>query len=88
MDIEFNKVFGFFLKHKGVLKSKFKKTDYGYRTYDNKWKLFERTSSISFMKPIRVYNGCDYDDEIEETRFQIIKSLEKISIEFLYTKII
>ncbi len=87
MDLEFNKIFGFFLKQKGII-AKFKKTDYGYRTYDNKWKLFKASASIMNIKPAKVYNGYDYDNGIEETKFQILQKVDKISIAFVYTKLI
>lgn len=85
-NIEFNRLFAFFLDKKGVV-PKFRKTKYGYRTFDNTWKLFEDTLSITHIKPAKVYNGYDYDDGLEETKYEIKKHLEKISIEFVYTKL-
>lgn len=84
---QLNKIFGFFLNKKGVI-PKFRKTEYGYRTYNNAWKLFKNTLSITHIKPTKVYNGCDYDNGIEETKYQILKRETSIDIVFLYTKII
>ncbi|MBW6487509.1 hypothetical protein [Sulfurimonas sp.] len=84
---QLNKIFGFFLNKKGVV-PKFRKTKYGYRTYNSAWKLFKNTLSIVYTKPTKIYNGCDYDNGTEETRYQIIKREASIDIVFLYTKII
>jgi hypothetical protein len=84
---QLNKIFGFFLNKKGV-NQKFRKTKYGYRTYDNTWKLFANTLSIIHTKPAKVYNGYDYDNGIEESKYQIIKREASIDIAFLYTKLI
>ena len=86
-DIEFNKLFGFFLNKKGIA-PKFKKTEYGYRTYNGAWKLFVNSLSITHIKPAKVYNGYDYDNGIEETKYEIIKKPHSIDVHFLYTKLI
>ena len=85
----YNRLFGFFLKEKGVENPKFKKTKFGYQTYGSKdiWRLFKKTNSITLCKPCRTYNGYDYDNSLEESKF-IIKLEETIKIAFLYTKII
>jgi len=86
-EIEFNKLFGFFLNKKGI-SPQFRKTDYSYRTFDGAWKLFKNSLSIIHVKPAKVYNGYDYDNGIEETKYEIIKKPHSIDVLFLYTKLI
>jgi hypothetical protein len=85
--IEFNKLFGFFLNKKGI-SPQFKKTDYGYRTFDGAWKLFKNSLSIIHTKSARVFNGYDYDNGIEETTYEIVKMPHSVDVHFLYTKLI
>jgi hypothetical protein len=85
--IEFNKLFGFFLTKKGI-SPQFRKTDYGYRTFDGAWKLFKNSLSIIHTKSARVYNGYDYDNGIEETKYEIVKMPHSVDVHFLYTKLI
>lgn len=87
MDLSFNKIFWFFLNKKGVA-PKFKKTENGYQTYDKKWNLSIEQMCITHLKPVKVFNGCDYDKCYEETRFSIVKKEESIDIVFLFTKLI
>lgn len=86
-EAQLNKIFGFFLNKKGVV-PKFRKTEYGYRTYDNAWKLYKNTLSIIHTKPAKVFNGYDYDKGIEESKYQILKRETSIDVVFLYTKLI
>ncbi|WP_294963349.1 hypothetical protein [Sulfurimonas sp.] len=85
-DIEFNKLFRFFLDKKGI-KKEFRKTNYGYRTYDNTWKLFTNSLSITFTKPVKVYNGYDYDNSYEETKYIIEQVPQSVNVHFVYKKI-
>ncbi len=84
---ELNKVFAFFLEKQGI-KPSFKKTNYGYRTYDNKWKLFEGSLSIIRSVPAKIYNGYDYDIGTEETKYQIVQKPDMISMMLVYKKLI
>ena len=86
-EINFNKLFGFFLNKKGIT-PKFKKTRYGYRTYDSRWKLFSKSLSITCMKSVKVYNGYDYDRSFEETKYKIEQVTNAINVYFVYRKII
>lgn len=82
-----NKVFAYFLTKIGV-EPKFRKTEYGYRTYNGAWKLFGDSLSIVHSKPAKVFNGYDYSSGIEESKWQIIKKERSIDIVFLYKKLI
>lgn len=84
--MEFNKIFAYFLKHSGI-EPKFRKTNYGYRTYDNKWKLYEGSLSIIRSVPAKVYNGYDYDHGIEETKYKIVQKPDMVSMIFEYKKV-
>ncbi|SMP89597.1 hypothetical protein SAMN06314019_11010 [Epsilonproteobacteria bacterium SCGC AD-311-C15] len=85
--IEFNKLFGFFLNKKG-LSPHFRKTNYGYRTFDNTWKLFINSLSIVHTIPAKVYNGYNYDNGIEETKYEIVKMPHSVDVHFIYKKLI
>lgn len=85
--IPFNKLFAFFLSKRGV-PTKFKKTEYGYKTYDNKWQLFTEKMSIVHLKPVKVFNGYDYDSGLEETKYAIIEKQSSIDVILLYVKTI
>ncbi len=50
--------------------------------------LFTNSMSIVHTKPARVYNGFDYDNGIEETKYEIIKMPHSVDVHFLYTKLI
>lgn len=83
-----NQVFAFFLKHKGVT-PKFRKTAFGYRTFNSMWKAFEDSMTITKLEPVKVYNGYDYDDSLEETKYRIVQdSMGHTDIHFIYKKII
>ncbi len=85
--MEMNKIFAFFLKKKGI-NPMMKRTAYGFRTYDGKWKLFIKSMSIMHTKRTKVYNGCDYDNAIEESKYQIVQREGAIDLVFTYTRII
>jgi hypothetical protein len=87
LDIPFNKLFGFFLKQKGV-SPRFRKIDAGYRTYDKSWILSILTMSITHLKPIRVWNGYEFEVKCEETRYVIKRKEKSLHVVFLYTKLI
>lgn len=87
-EMNLNNVFGYFLKQKGIQTPRFKKTKYGYKTYDGVWKLFSNSLSIVMIKPAKVYNGHDYDNGYEEQNYSIIPKEDKISIVFNYTRLI
>ena len=86
-EIPFNKLFGFFLNKKQIT-TKFRKTEYGFRTFNGAWKLFENSMSITHTKPAKVYNGYDYDNGLEESKYKIVKREKSIDVIFLYTKLI
>ena len=84
---EYNKIFGFFLNKKGI-KPKFRKTKYGYRTYDNLWKLFRDKDQIVRQKMVSVLCGREYEQKLEEQIYKIIKLPESISIRFVAERLI
>lgn len=86
-EIEFHRLFGFFLNKKGV-NPKFRKTKYGYRTYDGVWRLFTDSLSITRTQDVKVYNGYDYDNSYEETKYKIEQTIDLVThVHFLYKKI-
>lgn len=87
LDIPFNKLFGFFLKQKGA-SPRFRKIDTGYRTYDKTWILSIANMSITQLKPVKEWNGYEYEYRCEETRYSIRKKENSLDVVFLYTKLI
>lgn len=84
---ELNQIFDWFLKFKGV-KTNFRKTSYGYRTYDNKWKIFEQTNRIIHATFTSHYNGYDYDKAIQEVTYEFKQKEKEIEFNLLFTRII
>lgn len=85
--IEFNRLFGFFLNKKGIT-PKFRKTKYGYRTYDGVWRLFKNSLTITKTLNTKSYNGYDYDDAYEETKYRIEKTIDQVThVHFMYRKV-
>jgi len=83
-----NQVFAFFLSHKGIT-PKFRKTDYGYRTFNSMWKAFKESMTITKIETVKVYNGYDYDTSLEETKYRIEQCSDgQTHIHFLYRKVI
>lgn len=84
---DINQIFAWWLKFKGVL-PKFKKTSYGYRTYDNRWKIFEKTNRIIHTTSTSHYNGYDYDKAVEEAVYEFKQKQKEIEFNFLFTQVI
>jgi len=74
---EARKMFAYFLKEIGV-EVKFKKTDYGYRTYDNQWKIFINQKKIVRHRNIRVWETYEYVNKLEELSFMLSKETDCI----------
>ncbi len=87
--IKWNKLFAIFLTKNGISIPKFKKTDYGFRTYDNVWKLFKNTLQITKTTYEEIYNGYDYDKQLSESKYQVVirDDLSGVDIRFVSKKI-
>lgn len=86
-DDEYNKVFGFFLNKKGIT-SKFRKTAYGYRTYNNIWKLFKSKDQIVSHKAVSIYCNGEYESRLEERIYKIVRLPKSIDISFIAERLI
>lgn len=86
-DDEYNKIFGFFLNKKGI-KPQFRKTEYGYRTYNNVWKLFKDKDQIVRQKMVSVLCGREYEQRLEERIYKIVKLPKSIDVNFLAERLI
>ena len=84
--VQVNKVFGYFLKKVGVF-SKFRKTKYGYSTFDGVWRLFLDTLTITQTKSIKQFNGYDYDTRSEESKYMIVNDDGVIKVKFILRKV-
>ena len=84
--VQVHKVFGYFLKKVGVF-SKFRKTKYGYSTFDRVWRLFLDTLTITQTKSIKLFNGYDYDTRSEESKYMIVNDDGVIKIKFVLRKV-
>jgi len=87
--IETRKLFGYFLsQQKNLVQSKFRKTDVGYRTYDNTWKIFPQLFQIT--KTIKEKISCGYNDYCVITKeyiYQIVKNDEgRVQVRFSHMK--
>ncbi len=83
--MELNKLFGLFLKHMGV-SQKFKKAEYGYRTYDNAYKIFKESMTITYIRHVVTFVHGEYEKAIEESKWQITNKETGVSIDLVYTK--
>ncbi len=78
-----NKVFAFFLKENNI-QTKMKKEKYGYRTLDNKWKIFENSLTIIEERKGSWFNGHEYEDAVDIITYKI-ELLEK-TLRIVYLK--
>lgn len=85
--IEFNKLMAFFLEKQGINK-KFRSCNYGYRTYDNSWKLFKERLQIVHHKNVKSFMHGEYVNMLEETVFSIIQSAKSVKVSLVYKKLI
>ncbi|HJE03611.1 MAG TPA: hypothetical protein K8U92_07000 [Aliarcobacter thereius] len=81
-----NKVFAYFLNKIGET-TKFRKTKYGYMTFDGVWRYFVDNSTITRTKSIKEFNGYDYDSKIEESKYMVINNEGAIKIQFALSKV-
>ncbi len=44
--------------------------------------------SIVHTIPAKVYNGYNYDNGIEETKYEIVKMPHSVDVHFIYKKLI
>jgi len=86
-DNEYNKIFAFFLSKKGIV-PKFRKTDFGYRTYNSVWKLFKNKDQIVSHKAIPIYNNGEYESRLEERIYKIVRLPNSIDINFVAERLI
>lgn len=84
---EFHKLMAYFLKEKNIHK-KFRRTDYGYRTYDNTWKLFEDKLRIAHHKTVRCFEHGEYVDKLEETLYSIKEVPGFVKVDFVSRRLI
>jgi len=70
---EARKLFAFFLGKIGV-EVKFRKTDYGYRTYDSKYKIFIEKNRIVRHRNVRIWKVFEYRYMLEELVFEIVRT--------------
>lgn len=92
-DEEYRKFFGFFIKANNIMKNpKFKKTDYGFRTFTNldlgNWKLFKSKNQIVKHRTVEKLLHGEYVKCLEETVYKIIKYPNKIKATFVELKTI
>ena len=90
---DYRKIFGFFLKAKKVAKNpKFKKTNYGYKTFDSlalgNWKIFKNKNQIVKHKTIKEFRHGEYHELLEETIFNIVQFPNEIKIIPIAVKVI
>jgi hypothetical protein len=86
-DDEYNKVFGFFLNQNGIT-PQFRKTKYGYRTYDSVWKLLKNKDQIVRHKTVSILCGREYEEKLEERIYKIVKLPKRINISFFLERLI
>lgn len=86
--IKWNKLFAVFLNKNGISNPKFKKTSYGFRTYDNVWKLFINTLQITKVSSEKIFNGYDYDMKLAEANYRVVirQDLSGVDIKFVSKK--
>ena len=81
-----NKLFGYFLNKMGEI-PKLRKTNYGYITFNGAWRFFLDTLTITQTKPIKLFNGYDYDSRIEESKYIVVQDEGNIKVQFVLRKV-
>lgn len=85
--VENNKIFGYFLKKIGEV-AKFRKTKYGYVTFDGVWRFFADSLTITKTNIIKEFNGYDYDKRTEESIYNVVMNNNSaIKIQFALKKV-
>lgn len=85
--VENNKIFGYFLKKIGEV-AKFRKTKYGYVTFDGVWRFFADSLTITKTNTIKEFNGYDYDKRTEESIYNVVMNNNSaIKIQFALKKV-
>jgi len=79
---ESRKFFAYFLKAIKV-NVKFRKTDYGYRTYDNQYKIFINQNRIVRHRTVRVWSIYEYVNKLEEKSYSINKEVGRIVANYI-----
>ena len=80
-----NAIFALFLENFVGTKYLFKKTNFGYRTFNNEFTYYTDQNIINHRRKVREYNGYDYDVCMEEIKYKIEVSINQISV-FLVSK--
>ena len=80
--IPFNQLMAYFLDKTGVNKN-FCSCDYGYRTYDNSWKLFKERLQIVHHKTVTCFEHGEYVSKLEETVYSITQVVGSVRVTFL-----
>lgn len=86
--IKWNKLFAIFLEKNGAI-ANFRRTDYGYRTYDGAWKFFRDNLTIIHTTYEEIYNGYDFDKKLAEAKYQVVirKDLSGVDVKFMNKKL-
>jgi len=81
-----NKLFAYFLSEKKIPKN-FKATSYGYRTYDNSWKLLKDKLQIVHHQNVKYFENGEYTNKLEEIVFKITQVPGLLKVDFVEKKL-
>ena len=84
---ECRKIFAYFLNAKEI-KQNFRRESYGYRTYNNSWKIFVNQRIIVRHLYTQVYVNGEYKTRLQEKIYKIERFTDRIKMSFFLERLI
>jgi len=84
---ESRKIFAYFLNAKEI-KQYFKGEGYGYRTYNNQWKIFHERNIIVKHNYVQIFVNGEYESRLQEIIYTITRNPNSIDIRFYCERLI
>ena len=84
---ECRKIFAYFLNAKEI-KQDFRRESYGYRTYNNTWKIFVDQKIIVKHTYMQAYIDGEYVSKLQERIYKIERFTDRIKMTFFLERLI
>jgi len=84
---ECRKIFAYFLNAKEI-KQNFRRESYGYRTYNNSWKIFVNQKVIARHLYTQVLVNGEYETKLQERIYKIERFTDCVKITFFLARLI